>query len=135
MKLLLEYKMDHKPIAWKRAGRNGKRYFDTQAQIKRNLVKEFNILRPSFQALCEPIFVEFLFAFKQPKIKKKNYPISRPDLSNLIKFYEDCFNTVMWEDDSLIVGYLNSRKVYAPIYFTQIKIYSAHYFASDFYFE
>lgn len=35
-----------------------------------------------------------------------------PDLSNMIKFYEDCLNGILWEDDRLIVE-IYSFKIYA----------------------
>jgi Holliday junction resolvase RusA-like endonuclease len=36
----------------------------------------------------------------------------RPDISNLIKFVEDCLNGVVWKDDSFIV-YLAGGKFYS----------------------
>lgn len=135
MNKIFEYCINHRPIPWKRAQRCGNRYFDAQSTLKKHLQKCFNYLYPKHVPFCEPIFVEFIFHFKQPKFKKKIYHTGRPDLSNLIKFYEDCFNGYIWEDDSIIVGYVNSRKEYQENESVQIRVYTSEVFTSDNYIQ
>jgi len=60
--------------------------------------------------LCSPVQLDFLFIFEMPKsLSKRNRIVvdgtpclKVPDLSNLIKYYEDCGNGIIWEDDRLI---------------------------------
>jgi len=69
-----------------------------------------------------PLKVEFSFMFEPPiswSKKRKDEAINlamdvlvKPDLSNLVKFYEDCMNGLIYTDDAQIVD-LSARKVYA----------------------
>ena len=45
-------------------------------------------------------------------IQGKHQPAVKPDVSNLVKFYEDCMNGLIYIDDAQIVE-LSARKVYA----------------------
>jgi Holliday junction resolvase RusA-like endonuclease len=40
-------------------------------------------------------------------------PDKKPDLSNLVKFVEDCLNGVIWQDDAQIVSYQRMHKFYS----------------------
>lgn len=47
--------------------------------------------------------------------KKRNsltYHTKKPDLDNLIKFFKDCANGILWHDDSQVV-WINAVKSYA----------------------
>jgi Holliday junction resolvase RusA-like endonuclease len=69
-----------------------------------------------------PLFVSFTFyiqipvSFSKKKIesavKKEIRPISRPDCSNCIKFYEDCLTDTVITDDSRIV-HVAAEKFYS----------------------
>jgi Holliday junction resolvase RusA-like endonuclease len=49
-------------------------------------------------------------------------PVKKPDLSNCIKFIEDCLNGLVWQDDSQIVSYGSMGKWYAEEPKTIIRI-------------
>jgi crossover junction endodeoxyribonuclease RusA len=59
-----------------------------------------------------PIFVEMLFYLPKPKKPKHAQPITKPDLSKLVRAVEDSLSKIVIGDDSQIVC-LNVRKVYA----------------------
>jgi Holliday junction resolvase RusA-like endonuclease len=87
-------------------------------------------LLPTFKIYTKPILVGFKFHIQVPKYlcKKKIYDTDDqycsvpPDLSNLIKFVEDALNKIVWHDDKLIVGYLESFKRYSKFPRTRIEI-------------
>jgi Holliday junction resolvase RusA-like endonuclease len=62
--------------------------------------------------------------------KKKRYamlneeirPDKKPDMSNLLKFVEDCLNEIAWKDDSQIVSYGHMEKFYSEEPRTYIQI-------------
>lgn len=53
-------------------------------------------------------------SFNQSKKNASNWGMhdhmSKPDLSNMVKFYEDCANGILWKDDSQIVHCYLSKK-------------------------
>ena len=69
-----------------------------------------------------PLCVSFIFSFAPPcswskkksneALAGKHQPAVKPDISNLIKFYEDCMNGLIYIDDAQIVE-VRARKVYA----------------------
>lgn len=69
-----------------------------------------------------PLRVKCYFGMPIPKgtsgkkfeamIKHEIRHTKRPDISNLVKFVEDCLNSVVWKDDSQIV-YLAGEKFYS----------------------
>lgn len=60
-----------------------------------------------------PLFIKMQFYHKPPestsKVRRKEmldgklHKLTTPDLTNLTKFFEDCGNNLLWEDDKLIV--------------------------------
>jgi Holliday junction resolvase RusA-like endonuclease len=68
--------------------------------------------------LC-PLRVKFRFWMPIPKgtskkkvdlmLQDKIQHTKKPDLSNLVKFAEDCCNSVVWKDDSQIVVLIASK--------------------------
>lgn len=75
------------------------------------------------------IRVDWEFGFEVPKSWSKSRRLAaldgfcavKPDLSNLLKFYEDCGNGVLWEDDKQIVV-TSAKKVYAEQPYTKLDI-------------
>lgn len=49
------------------------------------------------------------------------YPIKRPDLDNYDKLLSDCFNGIVWDDDSQVVEKI-SRKIYGDVEKTIVTI-------------
>ena len=113
------------PIAKKRPrfARHGKfvvTYNDQQTEEGRFLFeiqKQWN--KPPLEV---PIKVRFSFEMPIPKstyskkalamLKEEIKHTKKPDISNLIKFTEDCLNGIVWKDDSQIV-YLAGGKFYS----------------------
>ena len=63
-----------------------------------------------------PIAVEMVFSLRRPKTLNRSVvsPISRPDLSKLVRSTEDALTDAgVWDDDSRVVSYANTRKVFA----------------------
>lgn len=101
------YEIPGTPIPWKRARRHGNRYYDPQAKQKeglRTLVKsvEKAVLRPNKGFA---VFYEFNMPFPKNMSKKRRLNakhVTTPDLDNLVKFVNDTFNGILWDDDKLI---------------------------------
>ena len=72
-----------------------------------------------------PLRLFITFFMPIPKSKKKElhdtFHFKRPDISNLLKFYEDALNGVLWEDDCLIVE-VHASKVYSKDPRTEIVV-------------
>jgi len=108
------------PIPWKRARTSGKTFYDAQFQAKQNLVWYVKATYPLLEAFSGPLKVLFTFEMSIPTSwsKKrrgralKSFHSKRPDLSNLIKFYEDALNEVFWDDDCLIAT-IEAVKIYS----------------------
>lgn len=70
-----------------------------------------------------PVFLEARFYRQPPKkyLTKPKLPLlnvsiwpgEKPDFSNLVKLIEDCLEGTVLHNDSLIVGYYKSRKLFA----------------------
>lgn len=59
-----------------------------------------------------PLVVSLQFFVPRPKDKRKTEPVGRPDLENLSKGLLDCWNGILWRDDSQVV-FLGLRKSYS----------------------
>lgn len=107
------------PIAWKRAGRSGNRFFDQQVQDKINWSIYLDSQHDDKTMFEGPIHVDFLFYFKIPHSHSKKKKLSllgfphifRPDTSNLIKFVEDTITGLLFSDDCIISS-LSAKKLY-----------------------
>lgn len=103
-------------------------------------VKKLMKAQYPYAPITDPVYVFFEFNYKVPKMlrnklkkaaldgryflsKECGYFARRPDLSNLVKFYEDCMNDLILEDDALIVK-SESIKLYAEEDKTKIWIRS-----------
>lgn len=99
-----------KPISWKRAMYYKNRYIDLQKREKR-LVKAEAIKQYSSKLLLfpakTPIAMSMHFWFEYPMYLSgfkgdRQFHRGVPDLSNLIKFYEDALKGIVYDDDRQI---------------------------------
>ena len=78
-----------------------------------------------------PLIVRYLFRFPMPHnwvaVQKEKarqgllHHTRKPDVSNLVKFYEDCMKGIVFTDDSLVTTF-TPLKIYADVPMTQIWI-------------
>jgi Holliday junction resolvase RusA-like endonuclease len=111
-----KYTIPLKPLAWKRAGISGTKFYDQQVNEK--IAFGLYLLK---QHGSDPIFenavaidIIFYMSTAQQKIKqKKIYHSTTPDLSNLIKFLEDAIvDTRAILTDDRIISVIIAKKVY-----------------------
>jgi Holliday junction resolvase RusA-like endonuclease len=112
------------PIPWTRPGQNKKKRFDTQGDQKRMVGLFVKTMMVGVGGIFKgPVSAHFQFLMPIPKYKEKNIGailnaggtslhIIPPDTSNLIKFYEDALNDILWKDDCLICS-LHGEKFYS----------------------
>lgn len=106
-----------------RAGRFIRTY-DPNEKAKENFLKTIQDKAPE-RPIDKPIELQVDFYFARPKNHyrtgkfagrlKDNAPawhISRPDLTNLVKFVEDSLNGIFWRDDSTIAR-VRTNKLYS----------------------
>ena len=78
-----------------------------QAEIKKQLPDNFEVSDKNF--VMSATFCQKKAGIKHDEWKYKN---TRPDLANLVKIHEDCFNKILYKDDSQIIGYKQVAKLY-----------------------
>lgn len=118
------------PIPWKAHMGYGRKSFNPLYK-EREMVQYFIKSQPDFHRFEGPVFLCFDFFFKIPKatskIKRTGMvngiirPMTRPDVSNCIKFYEDCLKEILFDDDSQVVQ-IHARKFYGEKPRTIIKV-------------
>jgi Holliday junction resolvase RusA-like endonuclease len=122
-----EYTINYAPIPWKRAGRNGKRFYDRQIDDKTHTGLHLAQQHGDDPKFLKPVEVELVFHMPIPKSvgkrKKTSWYSSTPDIDNLQKFIFDAITGtgVIWKDDCIICS-LNCKKVYDHNPRTFIKI-------------
>lgn len=93
--------------------------YDSQKDLKKKVLECVLMQLPkNFKPFDCPIemLIDFYLPIPKSKSKKKQRDLEcsphfrKPDLSNLIKFFEDTFNGVIYKDDSLIT-YIHSSKI------------------------
>jgi Holliday junction resolvase RusA-like endonuclease len=118
------------PIPWKAHAGYGRKSFNPLYK-EREMVRYFVKMQEDFQRLEGAICLSFDFFFKIPKATSKIRtiamingslrPLTRPDASNCIKFYEDCLKDLLFDDDSQVVE-IKARKFYSDKPKTVIKV-------------
>ncbi len=98
------------PIPWKRAGINGKRFFDKQTKEKLYYGITLKSQHPQDIPFDGPLSLEVFFYMKIPYTQARKrkeemintYHTQVPDASNLVKFVEDAANGILFLDDKQI---------------------------------
>jgi len=107
------------PVAKQRHRTSGKRTYNPQSEIERAIQWEIKQqLPPDFQPFSTPLLAAFDAYFPRPashygtgrnegklKASAPKFHTQTPDHSNIIKFYEDVMNALVFHDDSQIVGF------------------------------
>jgi Holliday junction resolvase RusA-like endonuclease len=117
------------PLARPRLGKG--HVYDSQAELKLVVGWELRNQQWEMETLGfddGPLKISFEFGMRMPKmsVKKKlgiiDRPhIKRPDLSNLIKFYEDAALGILYKDDSIIAE-ISAKKIYVEEPYTKMEI-------------
>ena len=117
---MMIYEIPGPPIPCQRPKFSRGRCYDPQAKQKKEI--QFFIQNIAQSCFEDHGALKLVIEYQMPipkswsakkRFKHINKPhVSRPDLSNLIKFTEDALNGVVWKDDALIYE-LHCRKFYS----------------------
>lgn len=117
--------LDGPPIPWKRPGGSTYRY-DEQKTIKRGIIYEIKkqllenrVRQPITHYPRGPLKMDIVFFTTIPaSLAQKDrdelfltYVYKKPDTSNMIKFYEDTANALLYRDDAQI-AFTHAQKIY-----------------------
>ena len=96
------------PLNRPRLGRRG--IYDSQISLKKKTIHCLMQQKHLWQKIEGPVRMHFEFRMPIPKCSKKkaeqmirSHHTRRPDLSNMVKYYEDCLQGQVYDDDSQIV--------------------------------
>lgn len=116
-----KYIIPGKPIPLARPRFSKGRVYDPQEEEK-NEVWMYIRRQQNGPMLMGPVHFEIKFFMKKPKKWKGNvWHSNKPDLSNLIKFYEDIGTGILYYDDKQI-SKISAEKVYGDEERTEITI-------------
>lgn len=123
------YVISGDPIPLQRPRSNVRgRPWDPQKIEKNNWIAQIELQHEDMPMYTSAIIFEVTFNFRVPEIHKKiktdligKPHIYRPDLSNLVKFVEDCAQAVLYRDDCIIAD-IRARKIYNETAYTEFTI-------------
>ena len=108
--------------------------YDPSSKDKAALAKQMALSMPS-TPFKEPVCVMLTFYMPRPKKHfrtgkysselKPNAPtehVSRPDIDNLVKFFMDAGNKILWKDDCFVSGVF-ARKIYSRKPRTEVELW------------
>jgi|HubBroStandDraft_2_1064218.scaffolds.fasta_scaffold383349_2 Holliday junction resolvase RusA-like endonuclease len=117
---IYEYVIKGEPINWQRVAPNfaARKLYDTQKNVKLMVGIDLSRQHNDQPILDGALRIDWRFFMAIPASTKKKKPhmvgkphIVRPDISNLIKFYEDTCKGIIFRDDCLI-SHGSWQKVY-----------------------
>ena len=118
--IFYKYTIEGDPIPWMRPRVKDRRFFDGQAQLK--LIKGINLKNQlaERQPHISGLILTVIFYMPMPSSwsdKKRQqmvgkHHISRPDISNMIKFMEDLAVDVRILKDDCLIAEVVGRKIY-----------------------
>jgi len=121
--ILLEILGNPMPLNRHRACKRGNfiHMYDSQVKEKEQVIWQVRSLYKE-KPILMPIEMDIIFEMPIPKATSKvkrrymlqgdMYPMTKPDLDNLVKFTLDCLNGILFHDDKQ-VQILHARKVYS----------------------
>jgi Holliday junction resolvase RusA-like endonuclease len=115
----IRYILDGQPIPLQRPRFSNGHVWDCQSKEKLMVSTYLKYLHKNRPLLIGPLELHISFFLKH-KVKSC-WHFNRPDLDNLIKFYMDCANGVLYEDDKQVVKII-ATKVYAQSPHTEIYV-------------
>lgn len=118
------YVIPGNPIPLARPRFSGKIVFDSQKKEKIWAYNVLKLLHGTDKMLEGALCLNIQFYMRIPKSLKKNIPLcptTKPDLDNMIKFYSDIANGVLYEDDKQIT-HIIAAKFYDNNPRTEIRI-------------
>jgi Holliday junction resolvase RusA-like endonuclease len=126
---MIVYEIPGIPIALKRHRHVGKKCYDSQKKEKEIAQWHIKYAIQGLFAASEALKLVVEYHMPIPKSYSKRRAkealrgphTKKPDLTNLIKFTEDAFNGMVWEDDS-IISEIEARKFYSDTPKTVFKI-------------
>lgn len=131
---MIQFIVNGLPRPQQRHRSRGRWTYDPSAEEKKEFAFQIKKDAP-VKPMTDELDVHISFVYKRPKkhyrvkagklLRKQEVPFykkSRPDLDNLIKFYLDAMQGIVYKDDSQIVS-LNAQKVYGSENMVHIKIF------------
>lgn len=117
---MIIYEIPGNPVPLQRHRHSGKRTYDPQKKEKEKHQWLLRSCINSFKPLNSAIKLVVEYHMPIPKSYSKKKALEcllgphccKPDLSNLIKFTEDTYNSMVWSDDSLICE-IDAKKFYS----------------------
>ncbi len=123
------------PIPWRAHSGSGRKSFNPlfkeRKQVQWLIKEQCDVIGSSLPRFEGAIRCEYNYYMPIPKSTSKKRralmisgeirPTTRPDCTNIQKFYEDCLNDFLFDDDSQVVD-VHSRKWYGEIPRVVIKI-------------
>jgi len=115
----MTYVVSGNPIPLQRARYGNGRIYDKQKLCKQDYVNKLEMIHCDLSPFQGPLHLDIIFYMYVPKTSQKralemhgNYHHITPDLSNLLKFWEDCATMAkIYKDDALIAS-VNAKKIY-----------------------
>ena len=120
-----------KPIPLSRPRLGRFKVYDPQFSLKKKIIQCLMQQKHAWKKIDGPICIDFEFRMPIPKYKQKDknmenvYHVIRPDVSNMVKFYEDVCQGHVYDNDSQVVE-ITARKVYAAAAETIMHVWSKH---------